>query len=122
MRLMPIVTVGERDDGGHAGIRMPDDPLGVHGGIKVEGGILLVQTVIIAARKKRTHEQARTLALAEQTPANLRELRFTRDENFLLEARAVLKFESPARPRLGGELFNELRSVTPNNIRRVVLR
>src|SRR5207247_24707 len=54
MRLVLIVAVGERDDGGHAGIGIPNDALGVHVGVKAERGVLLVQTVIVSARTKRT--------------------------------------------------------------------
>src|SRR5439155_26564887 len=91
-------------------------------GVKAERGVFLVQTVIVSARQKRTHEEPHTLALAEQTPADLRELRFARDENLLLDARAVLEFENPARPRLGGELLDAACAVTTDDIGRVVLR
>ena len=74
MRLVLIVAVGERDDGRNAGIRIPCDAFGVHGGVKTERAVFLVQTVTVAARQKRANEEPHTFALAEQTPADLREL------------------------------------------------
>src|SRR6187431_2808875 len=106
MRLMFVVAVGQCDYGRHAGIRTPNDSLAICRGVKAESGVLLVQTMIVAARQKRTHEKSHTLGLTEQTPADLRDLRFTRHENLLLHTRAILEFENPARPRLSGELLD----------------
>ena len=71
---MLVVAVGKRYDGWHSGIRIPNDALRIHSGIKAEHGVLLMQTMIITARQKRANEEPHTLVLVEQTPANLREL------------------------------------------------
>src|SRR5437867_7457092 len=108
MRFVLIMTIRERNDSWHAGIWIPGHAFAFHGGIKTKNGVFLVQAVIVAAGKKGTDKEPRALSFAQQSPRDLRELRFVRDEDLLPEASAVLELESPARPRIGGELFDAL--------------
>ncbi len=81
-----------------------------------------MQIVIVTAGKKWANKEPHTFALAKQAPADLRELRFPRDEYLLLDASAVLEFENPAWPRLGGELLDALCAIAADDIGRVILR
>src|SRR5258708_7111468 len=78
--LVLVEAVRKRNHGGHAGMRIPRNALAVHGSLEAERGVFPVQTVIVAAGKKWANKEPYTFALAKQAPADLRELRFARDE------------------------------------------
>ena len=118
--LVAVAAIGQRRDRGHAGIRLPGDPRAAHRGIEVEGRVLVVQRMVVAPGKQRTHDEARPAAVL-QTPAQHHLGPLVAGDDLLADLRAVGGAKGPPRPGLGGEAGDPLLAVGIRDVRRVAL-
>src|SRR6516162_5322805 len=81
-------------------VRTPPHLFTVGSGLKAEGGVFLVQAVIVAAGKKRADEQFYPIPLVQQPPRKNCCLGLPGHKDFLRQLATLLRSVLPDRPRL----------------------
>ncbi len=101
-RLMLVAAVAEQRDRRHPLVGPPGDLLAADLGREVEGRVLVVQGVVVAAGKQRAHAQPGA-AMRRQAPAQGDLGVAVVGDDLLRELGAVLGPKGPARPGIGAK-------------------
>src|SRR5439155_7873351 len=100
---------------------MPGHCVAVAPGVELEAWILVMQGVVVAARKERAYHEPHARCRRPQPPRQDHACRPTRDEQLLFDLGIVLEPDQPARPRGRGERLEPAFAVRRCDAGRVAL-
>ncbi len=121
IRLMRVSAVRRDDDRRQAGVGPEDDAPARHLGVEAEGGVLVMERVVVASGQERP-DGKRSTRSAEETPVETRRCATGLDDQAVLDVSPIRQHEYPRRPGIRAERLDSLRTVGMDHIRRISLR